>query len=575
MKQKDYFVRIVNFSIWFKCIFDYILSSRKCKMKKYFGIGVSYGITIGKTSVLKSELKKSSKTYDADKEIKTAFKAVQTAQLELETLLETENKTARDIISTHLMILKDDTLFTDIRNFITDEHLNAENAVKKTFENYIKAMDALEDPYFRERKHDFKDIMSRLTDLINAKKIPENQKNTILVSDEILLSDILDKNIIGCITSHIGTTSHSAILLKSTGKPAVFSVKDIHDIPDGQTAIIDSYKGEIIINPDDKTLEKYEKLKNSVAIHIDTDENLKTKDGILVKLYANISNAIDLENAIRYKADGIGLYRTEYLYIDKNSSPGEEEQYLSYKDAAEKMHGKSVVIRTLDAGGDKNIPYLNIEDEDNPFLGLRAIRLCLKNKNIFKTQIKAVLRAGVHGEIKLMLPFITNVEEILQTKSVIDECAEELKYAGISYKIPKIGIMAETPAVAISADKFLKYSDFMSIGTNDLIQYTTATDRTNSAVNYNYTVFNPAVIKLIMNLKKHVPDISVCGETAGDLKAERLFLAIGINKFSVTPAIIPEIRKHIKTFDTTELKSRLEKALKMDTVEEIEEIFGK
>lgn len=478
------------------------------------------------------------------------------------------NKTAENIgekeamvFDSHLLFLEDPEFVGAIESSITDDGYRAPYATEQVKLFFKSMFEQMDNPYMRERAADIVDVSNRLIRNILGLSSTANEMNedTIVVAHDLTPSDTaqLDKSkVVGFLTDIGGTTSHSAIMARSLEICAVVGMKDISKkVATGDLVIIDGLNGEAIVNPDKETLIAYRALQSAYKNKREEmkkyrDAKLKYADGREILVAGNIGSVKDLEVVIENGADGIGLFRTEFVFMDRESVPTEEEQFEIYKTVAEKMEGKSVVIRTLDIGGDKVIPYLELEPELNPFLGLRAIRLCFKYEDIFRDQLKALLRASAFGDVHIMLPMIGSIEEIRQAKAIIESCKEELREAGIRFNeyVP-VGIMIEIPSAAVVADQLAEEVDFFSIGTNDLIQYTLAVDRMNASISHLYNPMNPAVLRLIeMSIKAaHQAGIwcGMCGEMAGDLNATETLLNMGLDEFSVSGSGILDVKEKI------------------------------
>lgn len=465
------------------------------------------------------------------------------------------------VFESHIMLLDDPEFTGTAQAKISSELVNAEKAVAEVVEMYMGIFAAIEDEYMKERAADVRDVGNRIIANLagNISSVGELEENTIIVAHDLTPSDTaqLDKSkVIGFLTNIGGRTSHSAIMARTLEIPAIVGLRDItENVKNGDLVIVDGIKGEVIINPDEAILKEYsdkkvkfeeerEELKK--LIHVET----KTKNGKRVEVCGNIGKATDVDTVLANGGDGVGLFRTEFLYMDRDSLPTEEEQFESYKYVTEKMGDRPVVIRTLDIGGDKKLPYLPLPKEMNPFLGFRAIRLCLGKKDIFKVQLRALLRASAFGNLKIMFPMISSLGEFLAAKEILKECMEELKAKGIAFNENlETGIMVEIPSAAITADELAKYVDFFSIGTNDLIQYTLAADRMNEHVSYLYNPMHPAVLKLIkMTIEAaHTQGkwCGMCGEMAGDEKAIPTLVEYGLDEFSMSASSILNAKKYI------------------------------
>jgi phosphoenolpyruvate-protein phosphotransferase (PTS system enzyme I) len=534
-------------------------------MKK--GIAASKGYSIGKVFLKEDkEIKIESRKVDDVKEEISRFKtALEASKKQLEEIkAKAEKEVGADkaaVFDSHIMLLDDPEFAGSIEGKIENDSVNAEKALSDVVEMYIATFAAMEDEYLRERGADVKDVGKRILANLtgNISGMSELEENTVIVAHDLTPSDTaqLDKNkVIAFLTDIGGRTSHSAIMSRTLEIPAVVGMKDItSSVKNGDTIIVDGIEGVAIINPDEKTIKEYEakreayekeKAELKKLINVET----KTKDGKRILVAGNIGKPQDVDQVIKNGADAIGLFRTEFLYMDRDEMPAEEEQFEAYKYVLEKMGDKPVVIRTLDIGGDKKLSYLPLPEEMNPFLGYRAIRLCLDRHDIFKVQLRALLRASIYGNLKIMFPMISSLEEIVQAKEVINECKEELKKEGKKYSDDiEIGIMVEIPAAAVNSEELAKHVDFFSIGTNDLIQYTLAADRMNEKVSYLYNPMHPAVLKLIQmtieSAHKAGKWCGMCGEMAGDERAIPTLTKYGLDEFSMSASSILKAKQLI------------------------------
>lgn len=535
-------------------------------MKK--GISASKGYAIGYAVVKTKEevVVTETKIKDVAAEKARLANAVKVSE---EQLTEIKEKAEKEIgadkaavFESHLMLLTDPEFVGAVESEIESNSMNAEMALKNTVDKYLEIFNAMDDEYMRERAADIKDVGNRLLNNLLGKKdnaLSKLEENSVIVAHDLTPSDTaqLDKSkVISFITDIGGRTSHSAIMARTLEIPAVVGMKDITtSVKNGDTLIVDGNEGTVIINPDEETLRKYKSLYEEFQKEKEELKkliNVKTigKSGKAIEISGNIGKPEDVNKVIENGGDGVGLFRTEFLYMDRDSMPTEDEQFNAYKYVAEALKGKPVVIRTLDIGGDKKLSYLPLQEEMNPFLGYRAIRLCLDRKEIFKVQLRALLRAAVYGNIKIMFPMISSLSEILSAKEVLRECAAELKAEGKEYndKI-EVGIMVEIPAAAVTADELAKHVDFFSIGTNDLIQYTLAADRMNEKVSYLYNPMHPAVLRLIkMTIEaahKEGKWCGMCGEMAGDENAVPTLLSYGLDEFSMSASSILKAKKII------------------------------
>ncbi|MDF2591610.1 MAG: ptsP [Clostridia bacterium] len=562
-------------------------------MEHVLGTGVSKGIAIGSALVKNessSEFQKKNIT-DTEHEWDRFIKAKEEGRQQLEILVQqSREKIGEDeaqIFEAHILILEDEELANLVKTQIHNQKKNTEWAVHEAAEHFAVILEGLEDAYLKERAHDIRDVSARLIRLLSGTDKHEMSmmdKPYIIVARDLLPGEMvhIDKNIVmGIITEAGAKTSHTAILAKAMGIPAIVGAEGILDkVKDHETIIFDGEFGSIYISPEADVLDQYKQKLEALRVQKKELEDFKdklsiTKDGIAVELFGNMASIAELPGLIENSAQGIGLFRTEFLYTTKDTAPTEEEQFEIYKYTAEKMHGKSVIIRTLDIGGDKEIPYLGLDKEENPFLGCRGIRLCFDKVDIWKVQLRALLRASIYGDIRIMLPMITVVEEIRKAKEIINEVKAELKSNGILYNENlKIGIMIETPAAAIMADSMAREVDFFSIGTNDLIQYTLACDRMNPKVSYLYSQFNPSVLRLI----KHIIDtgheygikVGMCGEAAGDTRLIPLFVGMGLDEFSMNTSGLLEAKKVVTQISKYEMKEAVSSVLKLKTAQEVE-----
>jgi len=489
------------------------------------------------------------------------------------------------IFEAHMQIAQDPSLSDGIKSLVESSHTNVVAATAQTIETFANIFLGMEDPYMRERGADIKDIGDRLMRNMlgmNPRGLSHISGEVILVAQDLAPSDTasLDKNVVkGIVTAAGGPTSHAAIMARTLEIPAVMGVGDIESFVDGDKAVVLGTDGIVEINPSDADWDEY---TNQAAAFQEELKRLResanleatTTDGHHVELFGNIGKAKDAKNALTMGAQGIGLYRTEFLYMENDELPAEDVQFEEYKKVAQDMKGKPVIIRTMDIGGDKELKCLDLPSEMNPFLGYRAIRISLNRPDIFKVQLRALLRASAFGDIHIMYPMIASVEEVKQANAMLDECKEELTAEGKEFNNDiKVGIMIEVPAAAVISPILAKYVDFFSIGTNDLCQYTLAVDRMNEAIGSLYQPLHPGVIRLI----KHVIDASheqgkftgMCGELASDPVATMILLGLGLDEFSMTASSIPLIKNILRSVSKAECEEVANKALTMDTAEEI------
>lgn len=477
------------------------------------------------------------------------------------------------IFQIHQMMLEDLDYIESIKNIITDQMLNAETAVGQTCDNFVQMFRAMDDAYMRERSADVKDVSERLIKILSGtdKGGIISDKPVIIVSDDLAPSETVqfDKDkLLAFVTEGGSTSSHASILARMMNIPAIIGAKGIlSDIYDGHDAIVDGYTGTIYIDPDDETIKKMEEKKREADKQLKLLQLLKgrdsvTKDGQKIELCANIGNVLDIGAVLKNDAEGIGLFRSEFLYLESSDYPSEDVQFAVYKDVLSKMINKRVIIRTLDIGADKQVDYFNMPKEENPAMGIRAIRICLTRPDIFKTQLRALFRASVYGKLAIMFPMIASEWEVIKVLEIVDEVKKELDSEGIAYsKNVELGCMIETPAAAVISDILSKHLDFFSIGTNDLTQYTLAADRQNPDIGEFCDTHHKAILRLInlvvQNAHKNNTWVGICGELGADLELTELFLSIGIDELSVTPTAILPIRKKVIETDVSEIKESM------------------
>ncbi|WP_414738645.1 phosphoenolpyruvate--protein phosphotransferase [Macrococcoides caseolyticum] len=556
------------------------------------GIGASDGIAIAKAYLLvEPDLSfNNDKVADVDAEVEKFKAAINQSKVELTQIRNNAeialgpDKAA--IFDAHLLVLEDPELINPIEDNIRNNQMNAAASLSEVSTNFITIFESMDNEYMKERAADIKDVSKRVLSHILGVSLPNPtmiDEPVVIIAEDLTPSDTAQLNkqfVQGFATNIGGRTSHSAIMSRSLEIPAVVGTKNITDaVQQGDFVIVDGIAGEVIINPDEQTVTGY---KARQAAFLQEKEELKqlvndktvTKEGKHVELAANIGTPNDLEGVKNNGAEGIGLYRTEFLYMGRDAMPSEDEQFEAYKKVLSEMDGKRVVVRTLDIGGDKELPYLNLPKEMNPFLGYRAIRLCLDQQDIFRTQLRALLRASIHGKLSIMFPMIATINEFREAKAILEE--EKANLIADKVKVAddiELGIMVEIPSTAAMADIFAKEVDFFSIGTNDLIQYTMAADRMSERVSYLYQPYNPAILRLI----KQVIDAShkegkwtgMCGEMAGDSTAIPLLLGLGLDEFSMSATSILSARRQIKNLSQPEMAKVAEQALNCATQEEV------
>ena len=565
----------------------------------YKGTGASPGIALGRALVIEhSELVIEKKTIEnIDEEIQKLESAVKVSKEELtkvkEKALAELGEHEAEIFEAHLLVLEDPELIGSAISKIRDEKVNADYALNEIKEMFVAMFESMDNEYMRERAADIKDDTNRVLRHILGIKVVDLaglDEEVVLIAHDLTPSDTatMNKNmVLGFLTDIGGRTSHTAIMARTLEIAAVVGLNDItKKVKDGDYIVFNGDTGEVIVNPDEETKAKYASLKEEFEEYRKSLELLKgqasiTTDGRHVELAGNIGSPNDVEGLIKNDAEGVGLYRTEFLYMDKEDSfPTEEEQYEAYKAVLEGMNNKPIVIRTLDIGGDKELPYFEMEAEMNPFLGYRAIRLCLDRKDIFKTQLRALYRASVHGKLRIMFPMISSLEELLDAKEVIKEVLKELDAENIAYSNDvEVGMMIEIPSAAVISDVLAKHVDFFSIGTNDLIQYTCAVDRMNQKISHLYNQFNPAVLRLIKmvidNAHKEGKWVGMCGESAGDQRMIPILLGFGLDEFSMSPISILPARKLITSLSYADMQKFADEVLAMGTAKEIKEYVDK
>lgn len=558
------------------------------------GIAASDGIAIAKVYLLtEPDLSfEKRKVVDSEGEIARLLESFETAKSEVRVIREKAatalGEEEAQVFDAHLMVLSDPEMLENIKSNIRDNQVNAESSLSEVASMFIGMFESMEDnPYMQERAADIRDVMERVLGHLLGVKIPNPStidEEVIVVAKDLTPSDTAQLNrkfVKGFVTDIGGRTSHSAIMARSLEIPAIVGSKEItQSVKDGDIVILDGLDGDVYINPDEKTLAEYrQKAKEFSELqaewHKMKNSETVTADGKHIELAANIGTPKDLEGVIANGAEGVGLYRTEFLYMDSADFPTEDEQFEAYKAVLEGMDGKPVVVRTMDIGGDKELPYLELPKEMNPFLGYRAIRICLAEPEMFRTQLRALLRSSVYGKLRIMFPMISNLNEFRQAKAMLDEEKANLLADGVEVADDiQVGIMIEIPAAAVLAHQFAKEVDFFSIGTNDLIQYTMAADRMNQQVSYLYQPYNPSILTLI----KHVIDSShaegkwtgMCGEMAGDQTAVPLLVGLGLDEFSMSASSVLKTRSLMKRLDSKEMEALADKAInECTTVEEV------
>lgn len=545
-------------------------------MERYNGKSVFGGIAIGRISVYKKgeQQVKRNRITDVDAELSRFEDAKKTAIEQLQGLYDKALKEVGEanaaIFEVHQMMLDDGDYNESIANIIKSQEVNAEYAVASTGDNFSQMFAAMEDDYMRARAADIKDISERIISILSGKgdNAIGADEPAIIVADDLAPSETvqLDKDmVLSFVTVHGSLNSHTAILARTMAIPALVGTPlPLDESVDGKLGVVDGGAGVIYVDPDEKTLEAMKKKQQEELQKKELLQSLKGKenitlDGQKMMLYANIGNIKDLATVLQNDAGGIGLFRSEFIYLESEDYPTEEEQFLIYKQVAETMAGRRVIIRTLDIGADKQCDYFEMEHEENPAMGCRAIRICLTRPEIFKTQLRALFRASAYGNIAIMYPMITSVKEVQKIKEIVAEVKAEMDAAGIPYGNPEQGIMIETPAAVIVGDELAKEVDFFSIGTNDLTQYTLAIDRQNTKLDEFYDSHHPAILRMISMVVEsaHKAGIwaGICGELGADQTLTKEFLAMGVDELSVSPGSILPIRKIIMETDVAKYKA--------------------
>lgn len=561
------------------------------------GIGAAAGVAIGKAFVLPNWEWSLPDTQvnpvDLAKEFERLYEGIRTSKDEIEFI----KKEFRDVVGpeessifdAHLAILDDPVFMSEIRGIIERQYKAAEVAVKEAIDHFVAMFDLLDDEYMKERAVDIKDVGNRLLKhLLGAPEVtlPSDTQPYILVAKELSPSQLAHLNpayVLGIVTMMGGKTSHSSIMARALGIPLVAGLENKLTVPiqTGDMLVLDGDTGAIMIHPDEVTLQEFNsrramQLKKREQLELLATVEAVTKDGVTLRLACNISSVKELNVALKYGAEGVGLFRTEFLYMDRSSFPTEDEQFEVYKLVAEQVGKDSVVIRTLDIGGDKHLDYFQLPEEQNPFLGYRAIRISLDRKDMFKTQITAILRASHYGHVKLMFPMISSIEELLAAKAVLNEVKSELDARGVPYDPDiQVGIMIEVPAAVMIADLLAEEVDFFSIGTNDLVQYVLAVDRMNEQIAHMYHPYHPGVLRMIrmtVEAAQHAGiDVSVCGEMASDERSLPLWLELGISVLSMSPQALLKVKHRTLNTLASEAREIAKVCLRSRTSSETEE----
>ena len=561
----------------------------------YNGTGASSGIGIGKAVIVEDVqlVITRQEVADTGSEVQRFKGALDQAILDTERLAEDlatrVGEKEAEIMQGHMMLLGDPMLTGEIENTIKNEKVNSEFAIENVCNMYADMFASMGDELMQQRATDMRDIKTRMQKIlmgIQSVDISALPEGSIIVAKDLtpsMTAGINPANVTGIVTELGGRTSHSAILARALEIPAVVAVGGVMDnVKDGDSIVLDGTTGEVFVNPEAAVKAQYKEkreqfLKEKKELEQYIGKPSVTKDGVQVEIVANIGKPEDVDKVLQYDGEGIGLFRTEFLFMDRNAMPTEEEQFEAYKKVAVAMNGKPVIIRTLDIGGDKEIPYMGLEKDENPFLGYRAIRFCLDRKeDIYKPQLRALLRASAFGNIRIMIPLVTCIDEYREARALVEELKAELDGKGIAYKKDiQVGIMVETAAASLIADIFAKEADFFSIGTNDLTQYTMSVDRGNKKISYLYSTFNPAVLRSIRHIiacgRAEGIMVGMCGEAASDPMMIPLLLAFGLNEFSMSASAILKARKMVTEYSVEELKAVADKAMSFATTAEVEQ----
>ncbi|MCP4336326.1 MAG: phosphoenolpyruvate--protein phosphotransferase [Mycoplasma sp.] len=566
---------------------------------KLKGIGASSGIAIAKVFELKeTKIKIIKSKAEPKEELKKLEESIISTVKEIEQIKSNASKNLDAehvaVFDAHIQVASDPMMIDEIKKLLDSEKVNVIWASNEIFNKYAEMFENMEDDYMKERAADIKDVAKRIINNlagIKSNDLSSISEEVIVVGEDLTPSDTSQLNkkfVLGFATNIGGRTSHSAIMARSLEIPAVLGLEDITNrVKTNDILIIDGNKGVVIINPSDAQLKEYEDKKN---IFLKEAEELKkfigketkTNDGHKVELAGNIGSPNDVKGVLDNDGEAIGLFRSEFLYMDARDWPNEEEQFESYKKVLSEMNGKKVVVRTLDIGGDKTLSYYNFPEEMNPFLGYRAIRLCLDQINVFKTQLRALIRASAFGKLSIMFPMIATVGEFKKSKEILNNVYKDLVKEGkkvANIEDIEIGMMVEVPAAAANAESFAKYADFFSIGTNDLMQYTMAADRMSEKVSYLYQPLNPSILNLIKltieGAHKHNKWVGMCGEMAGDKNAVPILIGLGLDEFSMSATSILKTRKQISKINLQEAKKLAIKAIELDSEEEVKLLVEK
>ncbi|MBF7017427.1 phosphoenolpyruvate--protein phosphotransferase [Staphylococcus durrellii] len=557
------------------------------------GIAASDGVAIAKAYLLvEPDLSfENEKTADTTAEVEKFQNAINTSKIELTKIRNNaETNLGADkaaIFDAHLLVLDDPELIQPIEDKIKNDQVNAPTALTEVTDQFISIFEGMDNEYMKERAADIRDVRKRILANLLGVELPNPSmidESVVIIGNDLTPSDTAQLNkefVQGFVTNIGGRTSHSAIMSRSLEIAAVVGTKSITDeVQQGDMIVVDGLTGEVIVNPSEDEVIAYQNkrerfFEDKKDLQKLRDDESMTLDGHHVELAANIGTPNDIKGVLENGAEGIGLYRTEFLYMGRDQLPTEDEQFEAYKEVIESMEGKRVVVRTLDVGGDKELPYLNLPDEMNPFLGYRAIRLCLDQPDIFRPQLRALLRASAYGKLNIMFPMVATIQEFRDAKALLEEERANLKQEGVEVSDDiELGIMVEIPSTAALADVFAKEVDFFSIGTNDLIQYTMAADRMSERVSYLYQPYNPAILRLVKQVieasHKEGKWTGMCGEMAGDEIAIPLLLGLGLDEFSMSATSILKARRQIKELSQSEMQELANRAINAATSEEVQ-----
>lgn len=560
------------------------------------GVAVSEGLTLGTAKIIHLETPAIVETpcSDVTSEVERLNKAMTQSKRQIEQLIQKKGEflgaEERKIFEAHIMMIEDPEYVDQIVDRIKSEKSDATKAVATVSEEFANMLAALPDPYLSERSHDVKDISLRILRNLAGQALDFSvggKEQFILVLKDIapsMVAELEPANTLGVITEHGGATSHAAILLRNIEIPAIFGIKDVvQNIKDGHVLLMDAIKGQVTMEPDANDKSSFQEQLSAYQQEKKELEQLKftetiTKDGARVYLHANIGGTAEIPVLKKFNPDGVGLFRTEFLFLDRKAPPTEQEQFEIYKQILATMEHRKTIIRTLDIGGDKDVPYLRIPKEENPFLGLRGLRYCLENTEIFRTQIRALLKASVYGSLYVMYPMVTTLDELKLAQSIVAEEKQKLLSAGIKVSDSiKYGIMIEIPAAAIMAEAFAPMVDFFSLGTNDLIQYTTACDRLNPAVKNLYSSYEPSVLRLIYIVaqasQRHGKELSICGEMGGQTAMTPFLIGVGIHHLSMSATLIPKVKRRLLNLSVSDCKALAKEVLAATSPTSVKEIL--